>query len=584
MNSLLQAKIDLLKDVPGTYLMKDKNGKIIYVGKAKSLIKRVKQYFFRPQRGKVFRMVMEIEDFDTIETTSEKEALLLELNLIRKYYPKYNILLKDGKSYPFIALRKDKDPMLKIAYKDKDKNYIYFGPFPSSQSAYKTIDLLNLIYPLRKCKTVPNSPCLYYHLGQCIGPCVKKISSEEYKPLVLEIERFLKGDTKSITSKIKDKMLIASQNMEFEKAQEYKLQLDAIKYIVEKQGIMHQNHASFDVVAISRRDFYFSISILTYRNGNMLGKNSFVLEEEEDILEQEISILFQYYENHDVPKELIIADEEVKLRLDEVLTCKIIVPKRGAKKDLLLIALENAKNAIDEHFMTARLEDDMLSVLEELASLLNINTPLRIELFDNSHLQGEEPIGAMVCFVNGIKAPSLYRKYNIKESSGKDDLASMREVIYRRYSRLKEEGLTYPDLIIVDGGENQIQVALDSLNQVGVNIPVAGLAKDDHHHTAYLIKDGEVISLKDKEKLFLFLVRMQDEVHRFAISFHRKKREKKISISLFDDIKGIGIKRKEALLKAYPSLDLLKNASKKELIALVPENVAEEIILKIKNL
>lgn len=584
MNPLLKAKIDLLKDVPGTYLMKDKDGKIIYVGKAKSLIKRVKQYFYRPQQGKVFRMVMEINDFDTIETTSEKEALLLELNLIRKHYPKYNILLKDGKSYPYIALKKDKDPMLKIAYKDKDKKYLYFGPYPSSQSVYKTIDLLNLIYPLRKCKVVPNSPCLYYHLKQCIGPCVNNITKEEYQPLVNDIERFLKGDTSKITSEIKQKMLDASMNLEFEKAQEYKTQLDAIAYISEKQGIMHQNHASFDVVAIAKRDFYFALSILTYRNGNMLGKNSFVIEEEEDVVEQEISLLFQYYENHDLPKELLLADEEVKSRLDEVLNCRITVPKRGSKKDLLLIALENAKNAIDEHFMTARLEDDMLMVLEDLGNLLNIKTPLRIELFDNSHLQGEEPIGAMVCFINGVKAPSLYRKYNIKESSGKDDLASMQEVIYRRYSRLKEENLDYPDLIIVDGGENQIQVAQASLDKVGISIPIAGLAKDDHHHTAYLIKDGEIISLKDKEKLFLFLVRMQDEVHRFAISFHRKKREKKIGISIFDDIKGIGQKRKELLLKAYPSLDSLKSASKEELKALVSDSIAEEIIAKIKNI
>lgn len=583
MNPLLKAKIDLLKDVPGTYLMKDKSGNIIYVGKAKSLIKRVKQYFYRPQCGKVFRMVREIADFETIETNSEKEALLLELNLIRKYYPKYNILLKDGKSYPYIALKVDKDPMLKITYKDKDKKYIYFGPYPSSQSAYKTIDLLNVLFPLRKCKQVPSSPCLYYHLGQCIGPCVNKITSNEYAPLVNDIERFLKGDTKKITAEIKKKMQKAIDNLEFEKAREFKSQLDAITYISEKQNIMHQNHASFDVVAIAKRDFYFAMSILTYRNGNMLGKNSFVIEEE-DIVEQEISLLFQYYQNHDNPKELILADEEVKNRLSEILNFKVYVPKRGTKKDLLLIALENAKNAIDEHFMTARLEDNMLELLNEFGTLLHINPPLRIELFDNSHLQGEEPIGAMVCFVNGVKAPSLYRKYNIKNSSGKDDLASMKEVIYRRYSRLKKENALFPDLIIVDGGENQINAAKQSLNDVGVDIPIVGLAKDNHHHTAFLIKDNEVIALKEHEKLFLFLVRMQDEVHRFAITFHRKKREKKIGISVFDDIDGIGIKRKETLLKAYPSIDSLKSATLEELKALVNENIAKEIIEKVKRL
>lgn len=584
MNPLLKAKIDLLKDVPGSYQMKDVNGKIIYVGKAKSLIKRVKQYFYRPQVGKVKRMVDEIYDFDTIETNSEKEALLLEINLIQKYYPKYNILLKDGKSYPFIALRKNGDPYLKIAYNDKDKNYIYFGPFPLSSSVYTTCDLLNKLYPLRKCKNVPSSPCLYYHLHRCLGPCIHKISPEEYKPLVDDIEKFLKGDTSKISLEIKEKMLQASENLEFEKAQEYKNQLDAIKYIEEKQSIMYQSHASFDVVSISKRDFYFSISILTYRNGNLLGKKSFVNEDsEDDLTEQVISLLFQYYQNNDKPKELIIADKNMQDRLKEIFDFKITVPIKGNKKDLLLLALENAKNALDEHFMTARLEDDMLLVLEDLGKLLNISTPLRIELFDNSHLQGEEAIGAMVCFINGEKAPSMYRKYNIKNSSGKDDLASMREVITRRYLRLKEEGASYPDLIIVDGGDNQINVALDALNQINVSIPLAGLAKDDHHHTAYLIKDGEVISLKDKEKLFLFLVRMQDEVHRYAITFHREKMAKRMSKSFFDNIEGIGKKRKEMLIKAYPSLSSLKTATKEELISIVPSDVADRIIEKLKD-
>ncbi len=583
MNALLQAKIDLLKPVPGVYLMKDAQNKIIYVGKAKSLIKRVKQYFFRPQEGKVFRMVLEVHDFDTIETTSEKEALLLELNLIRKYYPKYNILLKDGKSYPFIALRKNGDPLLKIAYRDHDKNYVYFGPFPSSQATYKTIDLLNKLYPLRKCQTIPSAPCLYYHLHQCMGPCVHKISKEEYQPLIEDIQRFLRGDTTKIQSEIRQKMKEASENLEYEKAKDYKDLLEAIQYISERQGIMSQNRISRDIVAISSRDFYVSLVILTYRNGNLLGKNIFVVEEEEDIVEQEISLLYQYYQNHDLPKEIVLGNEKVQERLKEVFSISILVPSRGIKRDQLLLALENAKNAIDEHFMTARLEDDMLSLLEEFGQLLHMQAPLRIELFDNSHLQGEEPIGAMVCFINGVKAPSMYRKYNIRESSGKDDLASMKEVIFRRYRRIKEEGGTYPDLIIVDGGENQMNAAKESLNQLGISLPLAGLAKDDHHHTAYLIKDNEIISLKEHQKLFLFLMRMQDEVHRYAITFHRKKREKHMGIGFFDSISGIGKKRKEMLLKAYPSMDSLEKASLSELTNIVPKKIAEEIMEKLRN-
>lgn len=583
MNSLIQAKINLLKDVPGTYLMKNIDGTIIYVGKAKSLIKRVKQYFYRPQVGKVFAMVREIYDFDTIETTSEKEALLLELNLIQKYYPKYNILLKDGKSYPYIALKIKDDPKLKIAYRNNDKNYKYFGPYPNSKSCYQTIDLLQKIFSLRKCKTLPKTPCIYLHMDQCLGPCINKISQDTYKKYVNDITRILKGDVSKILSEMKAKMKDTSENLEFEKAKEYKDIIDSLSYISEKQSIMLGDKKSRDVIAISRRDFYFSLTILTYRNGNLLGKNNFVIESEEDILEQVLSLLYQYYVNRDLPKEIIIADIDIKNRLENIIDTNIIVPTRGFKKDLLLIALENAKAAIDEHFMTARLEDDMLSVLEELSTLLKIKTPLRIELFDNSHLQGEEPIGAMVCFVNGVKTPSLYRKFNIKESSGKDDLSSMREVITRRYKRLKEENKPYPDLIIVDGGINQINVAISALKELEIDIPVAGLAKDNHHHTAFLIYNNQTYYVKDNEKLFMFLIRMQDEVHRYAITFHRKKREKKIKNSIFDDIPGIGIKRKEALLKAYPSRNDLLNATVEELMNILPKSVAIEIVNKIKN-
>ncbi len=585
MNEILKAKIDLLKDVPGSYQMKDKCGKIIYVGKAKSLLKRVKQYFYRPQVGKVFLMVQEIEDFDIIETTSEKEALLLEINLIRKYYPKYNILLKDGKSYPYIALRKKGDPQLKIAYKNNDKNFVYFGPFPSSKSCYSIIDLLNKIYPLRKCKVIPKSPCLYYHLNQCMGPCINKIEQKVYDDAILDIERFLNGDALNITSKIKTKMKEASNNLEFEKAQEYKNILESINHVQEKQATSNVDKVSKDVIAISKRDFYLSLAILTYRNGNLLGKNIFVVDEEEDEEEQLISLLYQYYQNHELPKEMIIANPNIKESLKEIFSCKVIVPSRGIKKEFLLLALENAKNGIDEHFMTARLEDNMLSLLDDFASILNIKTPLRIELFDNSHLQGEEAIGAMVVFINGQKAPSMYRKFNINDSDGKDDLASMKEVLTRRYKRLKEENQSFPDLIILDGGETQLGIGQEVLKELELDIPLCALKKDDHHHTAFLLTQyGEVITLKEHQKLFFFLVRMQDEVHRFAISTHRKKREKKVTKSIFDDIKGIGIKKKEYLLKAYPSLEDLKNASKNELLAIVSEDIATEIINKLKNI
>ena len=472
MNEKVKAKIDLLTSKPGVYLMKDSEGTIIYVGKAKSLIKRVKQYFLRPQEGKVFRMVREVDDFDTIETLNEKEALLLEINLIRKYYPKYNILLKDGKSYPYIALNKLGDPYLKIAYKDKDKNFKYFGPYPNSQACYKTIDLLNKLFPLRKCQHLKSEPCLYYHLGQCLGPCIKKITKEEYSPLINEITHFLNGETGKIKEKLKNEMMEASENLEFEKAKECKDLLTSIEQITVKQNIQLQDHIDRDVISLSTRDGYYSICIMNYRKGNLLGKNVFIMEEFSDYEEEFIENVFQYYLSHNLPKEIVVSNKDIGEKLQYLLDTKVISPTRGIKKDLLLIAYENAKNGLDEHFLTARLEDDTLSLLQELGELLQIKTPLHIELFDNSHLQGSFPIGAMVVFINGVKVPSEYRKYNIQESSGKDDLKSMEEVIRRRYTRLLIEDKKMPDLVIVDGGENQINVAREVLDNLMINIPL----------------------------------------------------------------------------------------------------------------
>lgn len=586
MNELLKVKIELLKDVPGVYIMKNAEGTVIYVGKAKSLIKRVRQYFYRPQEGKVLRMVREITDFDTIQIHSEKEALLLELNLIRKYYPKYNILLKDGKTYPYIALSKGKEPRLKIAYKPNDKDHYYFGPYPSVGSAYKTIDLLNRIFPLRKCKRVPSSPCLYYHLNQCLGPCVNRDLGDSYRAMVSDIRRFMSGDDESkIRLSIQEQMKKAADDLNFEKAQEYKKTLEAIDHIREKQSIALHDLTAMDVVATSSREGYFALSILTYRKGLLLGKNVFVMEQEgEENHEQVVSLIFQYYQKHDLPRELIIGQKEWKSPLEEALEIRVHLPSRGIKKDLLLIALENAKNGIDEHFLSARLEDDNLELLENLGEILHIPTPLHIELFDNSHLQGSEPIGAMVAFINGVKTPSMYRKYNISMSSGKDDLKSMYEVIFRRYSRLMKEGGKLPDLILVDGGMNQIRAAKEALCDAGAErIPLAGLAKDDHHHTSMLLSETDSYPISSQDKLFLFLVRMQDEVHRFAIAFHRQKRSKKTVASFFDDIPGIGAKRKEMLSRAYPSLDSLKNATARELSQIVPVNVAENILKKLEK-
>ena len=579
---IVKRKIELLPDHPGCYLMKNKDGTIIYVGKAKSLVKRVKQYFTRPQEGKVFRMVLEVTDFDTIETDSEKESLLLEINLIQKYYPKYNIMLKDGKMYPYIALKKMGDPYLKIARNDRDKSFSYFGPFPNSRSAYRMIDLLNKIYPLRKCKNIPNRACLYYHLGQCMGPCINDISKSDNKDMISHITKFLNGDASEVKQEITAKMRAAANDLRFEEAQEYKETLDTIEHVLSSQKIMMQDHIDRDIVGYSQRDGYISILFLLYRKGVLLGKNLFVVEKFDDINSELTDYIYQFYLNHPKPKELIISEKSIADILESSLGIKVIVPSRGVKKDLLFMALENAKAGLDEHFMTARLEDDNLKLLEELGNMLNISTPLDIELYDNSHLQGTEAIGAMVKFINGVKVPSMYRKYKIRQENKRDDLASMEEVLTRRLTRLKEENSKMPDLIIVDGGMTQVEIAYNVREKLNVNVNIAGLAKNDKHETDALINGntGEFIPLNHKSPLFFMLMRMQDEVHRFAISYHRHKREKSFFETIYDDIPGIGKKRRIQLLSAYPTLDSLKSVTLEELKQIIPEDSAKLILEK----
>ncbi|MDD6226601.1 MAG: excinuclease ABC subunit UvrC [Bacilli bacterium] len=576
MNEILKMKIDMLPSKPGSYQMKDKNGNIIYVGKAKSLDKRVRQYFYRPQEGKVQRMVREIEDFDIIETNSEKEALLLEINLIQKYYPKYNVLLKDGKMYPYISLKRGGDPFLKIAHNDKDKRYYYFGPFPSSHNAYTMINLLNKIFPLRKCNVIPKKPCLYYHLGQCLGPCINKIEESSYKEIVSSITKLLNGDSSSLVSSLTKKMKECSLNLDFERAKEYKDQIDSINHIISSQKIMMKDHIDRDVIGYSLREGYISVLFLLYRKGILLGKNLFVHELNSDVEDVLVDIIFQFYLNHPKPKEIVISLDSIKEVLEESLEVRVLVPSKGQKKDLLYMALENAKQGLDQHFQTARLEDDNLALLEELGKLLNIETPLDIELYDNSHLQGKDAIGALVKYINGVKVTSLYRKFNIKSENTKDDLSMMKEVLTRRLTRLKEENQKKPDLIILDGGEEQLKVAKEVVNSLGLDIALASLKKNEKHQTDTLVngKDLSLILLDRKSNLFFLLMRMQDEVHRYAITTHKAKRSKEIYKTIYDDIKGIGKKRKEMLLSLYPTKEALSQATIEELKQIVPLEIA----------
>lgn len=585
MTEKLKVLIDMLPNNSGVYLMKDKDDNVIYVGKAKNLKNRVSQYFLRPQAGKVAKMVFNVDHFETIMTKTDKEAFLLEENLIHQYYPRYNILLKDGKHYPYIALKKKNDPYLKIARDEKDKNYFYFGPFPTSTYAYNVIKLLNKLFPTRKCRNIPSSPCLYYHMGQCLAPCINKIDEKVYEDLFNNIKAFLEGKDDSIRRRLKEEMIEHANKEEFEKAQEIKELIDSIDHILDKQVVENKDHVSRDVFSYSKRDGYMSLAVLTYRKGNLLGKEAFVVEEWGDEEEQIENLILQYYQTHSLPKEIVVNIPSIKKAIEEVYDVNVINVTKGKLIDLIEIANMNAKQELDTHFMSARLEDDVLELLEDLGRRINIKTPLRIELFDNSHLQGDASVGAMVAFINGEPVKNMYRKYNIEGLEKRDDYSSMKEVIKRRYLRLKENNEKYPDLILTDGGLGQVHAAIDALKEIDVNIPVFGLFKNDKHQTKGLIdKDSHVYPLDDNKALFFLLVRMQDEVHRFAISFHHQKRGKEFSHGILDDVKGLGKKRKEIILKHYPTIDSLKSATESELSQLVPNDVAKEIIISLNKI
>ncbi len=584
MTEKVRLAIPLLPHSPGVYIMKDDTGRVIYVGKAINLYNRVSQYFLKEQFGKVKAMVNHVDYFETILTKTDKEAFLLEENLIHTYYPRYNILLKDDKHYPYIALKKKGDPFLKIARNKKDKNYYYFGPYSTSSYAYEIIHLLNKIFPTRKCRNIPSSPCLYYHLGQCLAPCVNKVDEKTYLDLSNRIHSFLDGQSSEIKKEYLEKMLNASDKQEYEKANEYKEILKAIDHIQAKQTVERNDNVDRDVYGFTSHDGYLCLTILTYRNGILLGKDSYIVEEFGEQNEQITELILHYYQNHDLPDEILINIPSIKDEINKIYEdVDIKSASKGQLLDLIEMAMVNAKNALDSHFVSARLNDDTASLLDELGELLHIKTPYRIELFDNSHIQGDAPVGAVVVFINGEPVKKLYRKFNIEHIEKRDDFASMKEVISRRYNRLKENNEDMPDLILVDGGLTQIHAASEIINNLELDIPIFGLYKNDKHQTKGIMdKDGNTFEVTNKS-LFFMLVRMQDEVHRFAIGFHHLKRSKQYNKSVLDDIKGLGAKRKNLILHRYQTIDALKEASLDELSQLVPEDVAKAIKEKLAS-
>lgn len=554
--------------------MYNKGNEVIYVGKAKDLQKRVSQYFLRPQAGKVFKMVQNVDHFETIIVQNEKEALVLEMNLIHQYYPRFNILLKDGSHYPYIALKKKGDVTLTIKRTNKDKNYEYFGPFPNSGAAYQMVDLVHKIFPIRKCRNIPKEVCLYYHLGQCLAPCINKIDEETYNSLREEIRNFLKGNNHKQIQELKNKMMGASEKQEYELANEYKQLIKSIEHINTTSSVETNDKTDRDIFAYSTRNGYLSLAFLIYRKGMLLGKESHVVEQFGEEEEQVVDLITQLYERCPLPSEIIVNSDHICKELESYLDINVYNVSRGKIYDLVVSAKSNADNALDEYFLSSKLDTDKIALLEELGTLLNIPTPYHIELFDNSHLQGSSPVGAMVAYINGEPSKNLYRKFKIVHEESRDDFASMNEVITRHYSRLKLENKKYPNLILVDGGLPQVKSAISALQNIEVNIPVFGLFKDNKHSTSGLIdKDENIYPIEDK-KLFFLLTRMQDEVHRFAISFHKEKRNKAMTVSIFDEIKGLGSKRRELLQHFYPDIDSLKSASVEELSQIVPKDVA----------
>ena len=567
---------------PGCYLMKDNNGCVIYVGKSKNLKNRLSSYFKQSHTGKTMMLVRDIDTFEYILTNSEVESLLLELNLIKKYTPKYNILYKDDKSYPYIELTNDKVPRLLIVRNPNMRrggNRKLFGPYPNITAAKKVVEMLNRLYPLRKCKNMGKKECLYYHIGECLGYCTHEVDEEKIKEMKDEIISFFNGNSDGIIKKIEEKMYDSSSKLQFEKAIEYKELLDYIKITLEKQKVELDDHYDRDVVGYYEEDNYLVVNILFIRGGKLIDKKSNIFPMIDSLEEEVNGYVSNFYDKHMTKvKEVMVPDIIQEEILHEGFGLNVIKPIKGMKKKILDLAMENAKNYYNEQISMIRKDEvEINNSLEELANMLGIDKCSHIEMFDNSNIFGSFNVSGMVVFIDGKKAPHLYRKFKITNDKN-DDYGTMREVIYRRYFRVLKDGLERPDLILVDGGLGQINVAREVIDELGMGIPVAGLKKDDKHSTNMLLGGYPVreMEIKKDSYLFLLLTRMQDEVHRYTISYHKDIRSKGALASILDNIPGIGEVRKKKILKKYHTVDKMKNATVEELSLLMPENVAKD--------
>lgn len=564
---------------PGCYLMKNTDGKVIYVGKARKLKNRVSSYFTGAHNYKTTKLVDHIWDFDYIVTGSEKEALLLEINLIKDYTPEYNIMFMDNTYYPYIELTDETHPRLKIVRKTKNKKNKYFGPYPDATAARNTFKLLNKLYPLRKCNHVPHKPCLYYSLHQCLGPCINEVDKSQYDEIRKELISFIHGNTKSKIDELTEKMMTASENLQFELAKEYRDLIRSIEYVTAKQNVQFGDYKDRDILGYFIDKGYISIQLFFMREGKLLYHDFNLEPVGEDFEEDLIRFLVTYYQTHPEPYELLIPQDVDLELLTEILSCHVLQPQRGDKKSLVEMANKNAKEALEKKFLLKEKTDEktILPIIE-LGQKLGIDTPHTIELYDNSNIQGAYAVAGMVVYKDGVPSKKDYRKYKIKTVEGPDDYASMKEVIYRRYYRLLMEQKEMADLIIVDGGLGQIKVAKEVINSLNLSVHICGLSKDDKHSTAMLLdENGNQVPIDTKSPLFFLLTRMQDEVHRYAISFHRQVRSKSLFSSILDEVEGIGEARKKKLLNHFKSVKKMKEASLEELEAVIPKNTAAKL-------
>lgn len=588
MNNLIKSKLELLPTSPGCYIYKDKNGTIIYVGKAKNLRNRVRSYFRGSHDTKTEALVSEIVDFEFIVTESNIEALLLEINLIKENKPKYNIMLKDDKSYPFIKITNERYPRLIITRQVKKDGGLYFGPYPDVGAANEIKRLLDRIFPFRKCTNPPSKVCFYYHLGQCMAHTVCHKDEAYFKGMAQEVSDFLKGQDDKIIDELKLKMTTAAQNMEFERAAEYRDLIQAIGTLRTKQRVMAKDLQNRDVFGYYVDKGWMCVQVFFVRQGKLIERDVNLFPYYNDPDEDFLTYVGQFYQekSHLIPNEILIPQDIDEEAVKALVDTKVLKPQRGEKKQLVNLAIKNARVSLEQKFnLLEKSVEKTQGAIENLGRLLQIPTPVRIESFDNSNIMGTSPVSAMVVFVNGKPSKKDYRKYKIKTVVGPDDYASMREVIRRRYSRVMRDGLTPPDLIVIDGGQGQVNIAKQVIQEeLGLDIPIAGLQKNDKHQTHELLFGDplQVIELSRTSQEFFLLQRIQDEVHRFAITFHRQLRSKNSFSSQLDGIEGLGPKRKQLLMKHFKSLTKIKEATVDEIVTVgIPRAVAEAVQAKL---